>query len=106
MGELELLEVIDNVDIDPDPPARPPTQDELPYEDDVPMESERHKLQMDLLLETLQPWLEHRDNGYIGGNIFVYFNLEQTRGLHVRGQNVLIVLDVPKGERKSWVVLE
>ncbi|NJM11159.1 MAG: Uma2 family endonuclease [Synechococcaceae cyanobacterium SM1_2_3] len=106
MSELDLIEAVDDIQVDPDPPACPPTQDELPYEDDVPMESERHKLQMDLLLETLQPWLEQRDNGYIGGNMFVYFALEQTRGLHVRGPDVLIVLDVPKGERKSWVVWE
>lgn len=34
----------------------PPTQDELPYDDEMPMESERHVLQMHLLMETLRLW--------------------------------------------------
>ena len=35
----------------------PPTQDELPCDDGVPMETERHRLQMELLIHTLNPWL-------------------------------------------------
>ena len=103
MGEFELIE---RVEIDPTPPPCPPTQDELPYEDDIPMESERHKLQMELLLETLQPWLAQRGDGYAGGNMFLYFSLAQTRGQYFRGPDVFVVLGVPRGERKSWVVWE
>lgn len=103
MGEFELIE---RVEIDPTQPPCPPTQDELPYEDDIPMESERHKLQMELLLETLQPWLAQRGDGYAGGNMFLYFSLAQTRGQYFRGPDVFVVLDVPRGERKSWVVWE
>jgi len=33
----------------------PPSQEELPYDDGVPMETQRHKLQIDLLTEPL--WL-------------------------------------------------
>ena len=103
MNELELIEW---VEIDPTPPPCPPTQDELPCEDDIPMESERHKLQMELLLETLQPWLAQRGEGYAGGNMFLYFSLAQTRGQYFRGPDVFVVLGVPRGERKSWVVWE
>ncbi len=70
------------------------------------MESERHKLQMELLLETLQPWLAQRGEGYAGGNMFLYFSLAQTRGQYFRGPDVFVVLGVPRGERKSWVVWE
>lgn len=48
----------------------PPTQDELPYSDGMPMESERHVLQMQLLMESLRlSWAERQDF-YIGGNMF------------------------------------
>lgn len=89
------------------PVRLPPTQDELPFEDDQNMETERHRLQMELLIETLQPQLRQRPGGgYVGGNMFVYFSLHQVRHQDFRGPDVFVVLDVPPGERKSWVVWE
>jgi Uma2 family endonuclease len=84
--------------------ALPPTQDELPYDDGVPMETQRHKLQMDLLLETLQPWLAIRPDGYAGGNMFLYYSMAQVRNQDYLGPDVFVAVDVAKGERKSWVV--
>lgn len=84
----------------------PPTQDQLPCDDGIPMETQRHKLQMDLLIDTLMPWLAQRSDGYVSGNMFVYFSLEQVRNQDFRGSDVFVVLDVPKKERKSWVVWE
>ncbi len=85
----------------------PPTQDDLPCDDGIPMETERHKLQMDLLIYTLRPWLDrHPEGGYVGGNMFVYFSLAQIRRQDFRGPDVFVALGVPKGERKSWVVWE
>ncbi|MCW5850320.1 MAG: Uma2 family endonuclease, partial [Anaerolineae bacterium] len=83
----------------------PPTQDELPYSDGVPMESERHFLQMQLLIDTLKTAWSDRDV-YIGGNMFVYFSLQQVRNRDFRGPDFFVVLDVPRGERKSWVIWE
>ncbi|MDY7013951.1 MAG: Uma2 family endonuclease [Cyanobacteriota bacterium] len=82
----------------------PPTQDELPCDDDIPMETQRHKDQIEILINALIPWLEKRDNGYVGGNMFVYFSLEQARNQDFRGPDFFAALGVPKGERKSWVV--
>lgn len=85
----------------------PPTQDELPCDDGMPMETERHKLQMDLLIHPLKPWLNrHPEGGYVGGNMFVYFSLEQVRKQDFRGPDVFVALEVPRRERKSWVVWE
>ncbi|WP_088239756.1 Uma2 family endonuclease [Calothrix rhizosoleniae] len=84
----------------------PPTQEELPYDDGTPMESQRHKMQMDLLIDTLQPWLEQREDGYVGGNMFVYYSLAQVKNKDFKGPDFFVVLGVPKGERKSWVVWE
>ncbi|SKB13663.1 conserved hypothetical protein [Planktothrix sp. PCC 11201] len=84
----------------------PPTQDELPYDDGVPMETQRHKMQMDLLIDPLIPWLEPREDGYVGGNMFLYFSLAQVRNQDFKGPDFFAVLGVPKKERKSWVVWE
>lgn len=84
----------------------PPTQEELPYDDGVPMESARHKAQMDLLIDALMPWLDQREDGFVGGNMFVYYSLAQVRNHDFKGPDVFVVLGVPKGERKSWVVWE
>ena len=84
----------------------PPTQDELPYSDGIPMESERHVLQMQLLMETLRLGWAERQDFYVGGNMFVYFNLKQVRNKDFRGPDVFVALNVPKRERKSWVVWE
>ena len=83
-----------------------PTQDELPSEDGIPMETQRHKLQMDLLLYPLLPWLKDREDGYVGANMFVYFSSSQLKNQDFRGPDLFVVLGVPKGERKSWVVWE
>jgi Uma2 family endonuclease len=96
--------------VDEDPPEAmppvPPTQDELPSDDGEPMETQRHKWQMDILIDAMDLWLEQRGEGYVNGNMFVYFSLEQTRGKHFRGPDCFVVLGVPRGERKSWVVWE
>ncbi|MDX2217380.1 MAG: Uma2 family endonuclease [Oculatellaceae cyanobacterium bins.114] len=84
----------------------PPTQEDLPYDDGVPMESARHKAQMDLLMDALTPWLAERNDGFVGGNMFVYYSSAQLRNQDFKGPDVFVVLGVPQGERKSWVVWE
>ncbi|MBE9192767.1 Uma2 family endonuclease [Gloeocapsopsis crepidinum LEGE 06123] len=86
--------------------ALPPTQDELPCDDGIPMETQRHKVQMNLLIHSLLPWLDKRSDGYASGNMFVYFSLAQVRNQDFRGPDFFAVLGVPKRERKSWVVWE
>jgi Uma2 family endonuclease len=84
----------------------PPTQAELPYDDGIPMESARHKAQMDLLIDVLFPWLAEREDGFVGGNMFVYYSLAQVRNKDFKGPDFFVVLGVPQGERRSWVVWE
>jgi Uma2 family endonuclease len=84
----------------------PPTQAELPCDDGIPMETQRHKFQMDILIDTIQPWLDQRTDGYVGGNMFVYYSLAQLKNQDFRGPDFFAVLGVPKTERLSWVVWE
>lgn len=84
----------------------PPTQAELPHDDGEPMESQRHKYQTDLLIDALLPWLERREDGFVGGNMFVYYSLAQVRNRDFKGPDFFVALGVPKGERRSWVCWE
>ncbi|MBD1935560.1 Uma2 family endonuclease [Trichocoleus sp. FACHB-69] len=84
----------------------PPTQDELPYSDGIPMESQRHVLQMQMLIDILLLLWAERQDVFVGGNMFVYYSLEQVRNKDFNGPDVFVVLDVPRRERKSWVVWE
>ncbi|MFB2645405.1 Uma2 family endonuclease [Raphidiopsis sp. BLCC-F218] len=81
-----------------------PTQDELLYDDGEPLESQRHNMQIWILIETLIPWLEKREDGFIGGNMFMYFSAKELKNQDFQGPDFFAVLGVPKGERKSWVV--
>jgi Uma2 family endonuclease len=82
----------------------PPTEDELPCDDGMPMETQRHALQMQLLIDPLRLSWADRMDAYVGGNMFIYFSLEQVRHQDFRGPDFFAVLGVPKRERKSWVV--
>jgi Uma2 family endonuclease len=94
-------------DAPPLPFEMPPTQDELPYSDGMPMESFRHVLQMNLLMETLALAWKDRTDVFIGGDMFIYFSPLQLLTEDFRGPDVFVVLDVPhRRERKSWVIWE
>jgi len=85
----------------------PPTQDELPYDDGEPMESERHLYQIFLLIETLKLHWAGRDDYFAGGNMFLYFSAAQVKKNDFRGPDFFVALGVDgKRERKSWVVWE
>ena len=81
-----------------------PGEDELPYDDNQTMETQRHKMQMDLLIEGLDTWLEQRQDGYVGGNMFIYYSQAQIKSQDFKGPDFFAVTGVPKRERKSWVV--
>lgn len=86
--------------------SMPPTQDELPYSDGEPMESNRHVLQMLLLIETLKLYWADRQDVFVGGNMFVYFSTDQSFAHDFRGPDFFAVQGVTHRERKSWVVWE
>jgi Uma2 family endonuclease len=88
------------------PVAPPPRGEDLPYSDGVPMESERHFKQMMLLAETLESGWRHRDDFYVGRNMFLYYSELQSKKNDFRGPDVFVVLDTVRKERKSWVVWE
>jgi len=81
----------------------PPTEDDLPYDDGMPMETNRHRQQMSLLLETIENAWSGRDDFFVGGNMFVYFSPQQVKDYDFKGPDFFAVVGVPRRDRKSWV---
>ena len=112
MAEIELVSSSTPPVISrpPDPPpslnAWPPTEDELPSDDGKPMETPRHRQQMNLLIESLELHWADRDDFYVGGNMFLYYNSAQQKKNDFAGPDFFVVLDVPRREHKSWVIWE
>jgi Uma2 family endonuclease len=85
---------------------RPPRGEDLPFDDGEPLESERHREQMSLLIDSLKDaWRDRRDV-YVGGNMAIYFSETQARNNDFRAPDVFVVLDTERRERKGWVVWE
>jgi Uma2 family endonuclease len=82
----------------------PPTEDELPYDDGEPMESDRHALQLELLKEPLILAWSDKPDVCIAGNMGVYYSLEQVSKQNFRAPDFFIALDVEKRFRKSYVI--
>jgi Uma2 family endonuclease len=90
---------------------------ELPEEDGVPLESYYHRLQINLLHDITYQLFKDRTDFYCGGNMFLYYDLEQAEGViqFVQGQrpsapykgpDFFVVLGEVDGtkKRKHWVV--
>jgi Uma2 family endonuclease len=86
-------------------PELPPTN--LIFDDGEPLESLRHGTAMNVLIRSLEHAWRDRTDFYTGGNMFVYFNLNQLRNRDFRGPDFFVVLDVDgTKERKAWVLWE
>ena len=80
---------------------------ELPYEDDIPLESSWHLNVMYLLMSILGYFWRDRHDVYLGGNQFVYFDPNQSKRHHFRGPDFFLVKGVKDNHhRHSWVVWE
>ena len=80
---------------------------ELPLEDGVPLESEWHRAEIGLMIDSLRHHWLGRADFYCGGNLFIYYSLEQVRRRDDRGPDFFVVLDVDGSYmREAWVVWE
>jgi Uma2 family endonuclease len=87
-------------------PRPPPRSAELVCDDGEPMDSARHRQQMQLLIDSLEYAWRDRTDYYAGGNMFLYFSEEQVRNNDFRGPDVFVVLGTTRKERRAWVVWE
>lgn len=81
----------------------PPT--DLIFDDGEPLETHRHRIAMNVLIDSALTALSDRPNSFVGGNMFVYYSQDQALNRDFRGPDFFAVLDVePDRERQGWVV--
>jgi Uma2 family endonuclease len=96
---MPIIEVVQRIEV-PDIPDI-----ELPYEDGEPLESNWHRLQINLLGDMLHQHWPGRTDFFAGGNMFVYYSLEQARTRDYKGPDFFVVLGVDRARpRHSWIV--
>ena len=84
-------------------PVTPPT--DLIFDDGEPLESNRHRIAMNVLIRSAQQALAPRTDCFIGGNMFVYYSQEQALNRDYRGPDFFVALGVDGSrERQGWVV--
>ena len=95
----------------PTPPAEdytpplPPT--DLIFDDGEPLESNRHRIAMNALIELVHQAYQGREDYFAGGNMFIYYSSEQVRNKDFKGPDFFVTLDVDgTRERLCWVIWE
>ncbi|MEG4531803.1 Uma2 family endonuclease [Microcoleus sp. D2_18a_D3] len=84
---------------------KPPT--DLIFDDGAEMESNRHRIAMTVLIRSLEQGLAHRNDFFVGGNMFIYYSAKQIRNQDFRGPDFFAVLGVDSNtSRQGWVVWE
>jgi Uma2 family endonuclease len=101
-GELTpmpIIEVVRRIEV-PDLPDI-----DLPYDDGEPLESNWHRLQINLLGDMLHQHWPERTDFFAGGNMFIYYSLEQARTRDYKGPDFFVALGVDGTRpRHSWIV--
>ena len=86
-------------------PPMPPT--DLIFDDGEPLESNRHRIAMNVLIRSMLEALADRDDYFAGGNMFIYYSSAQARNRDFRGPDFFVVLGVDgRTDRQGWVVWE
>lgn len=97
----ETIEVIERYEI----PVIPDL--DLPEEDGVPLETNWHRAQINLLIDVVTHRWRDRTDFFVGGNMFVYYSLRQVRNRDYKGPDFFLVKDVEGARpRGKWVVWE
>jgi Uma2 family endonuclease len=74
------------------------------WSDEPPLESDLHRLQMQLLIDCLTWLWRDRNDFYATGNLTIYYSPEQRKSQDFRGPDFFVVLGTERKHRKSWVV--
>ncbi len=86
------------------PPIKLPPVD-LPTEDGVPLESNWHRAQINLLVESVHSFWRKRSDYFAGGNMFIHYCVDQAQRGDYRGPDFFVARDVDgERERDAWTV--
>jgi Uma2 family endonuclease len=84
-------------------PSIPPT--DLIFDDGEPLESNHHRIAMNVLIRSLQQAWVDREDYFVGGNMFVYYSRAQARNRDFKGPDFFVVMNVDGTlSRQGWVV--
>ena len=80
----------------------PPT--DLIFDDGEPLETNRHRIAMNVLIDSALTALADRSDSFVGGNMFVYYSQDQAMNRDFRGPDFFVALNVDGSrERQGWV---
>ena len=80
---------------------------DLPSEDGIPLETNWHRIQMNLLIDSVHHLWHDRQDYFVGGNMFIYFSAQQARNRDYRGPDFFVVKNTDGiSDRDSWIVWE
>lgn len=84
-----------------------PDFDALPDEDGENLETDWHRMAIDLLIDLVY-WLNQgRSDYYVGGNMFIYYTVQQINGMRFRGPDFFYVKGVSlEPIRRKWIVMK
>ncbi|MCU0568350.1 MAG: Uma2 family endonuclease [Oculatellaceae cyanobacterium Prado106] len=99
--EASTTQLFDQIGADWEHPT-PPT--DLIFDDGEPLESNRHRIAMNVLIDSALAALAARLDSFVGGNMFVYYSQNQAMNRDFRGPDFFVALEVDGSrERKGWV---
>jgi Uma2 family endonuclease len=80
---------------------------DLITDDGEPMESNNHRVSMNLLIQSLKYHWRDRQDFFVGGNMFVYYSANQVKNQDFKGPDFFVVLDVDGTiNRDAWIAWE
>ncbi|MCP4345007.1 MAG: hypothetical protein GY795_05715 [Desulfobacterales bacterium] len=80
---------------------------DLPAEDGIPLESNWHRIEMNLLIDSVHYLWRDRNDYFAGGNMFIYFSVQQVKNRDYRGPDFFVVKDTDgTRNRDSWITWE
>lgn len=80
---------------------------DLPGEDGIPLETNWHRIQINLLVDSTRQHWRGRTDFFVGGNMFIYYSLKQARSKDYKGPDFFVVKDVDgTRDRPVWIVWE
>ncbi|MCA6589308.1 MAG: Uma2 family endonuclease [Pseudanabaena sp.] len=86
-------------------PPMPPT--DLIFDDGEPLETNQHRVAMNVLIRSYQQYRGADTDFYVGGNMFIYYSTTQVKNRDFRGPDFFVALDVDgQRDRLGWVVWE
>ncbi|MBR8827803.1 MAG: hypothetical protein DSM107014_07835, partial [Gomphosphaeria aponina SAG 52.96 = DSM 107014] len=85
------IESITEIDEEVWKPPLPPT--DLVFDDEEVLESNRHRLNINALIRSVQQAFVGRNDFFTGGNMFIYYSSAQVRNQDYKGPDFFVVLN-------------